>query len=339
MRIDSLSDRISFATTLEPIYEAVIEPRVAGFLTSIRFDGGAPVRRGEVIFTIEQSEYSALSLASRAELEESQAQLALAKSNYERAVPLSRIDAISRMNLEEYESNYRAARASVEYAEQQLKNSDLNLGYTIIRAPLSGIIANTPARQGDYVGPATEYTTLTTISNLDTMILSLVIPASRYLRYNRSESYNNRDLLSDIIITLPDGSIYPHEVSYYYTEQSAGEGSSSYTIVVCTPNPERSLKGGMFARVNAAIGGRKGRVVIPQRAVSQVQGINSVWVVGADSVVSPRTVTLGSTYGAMWEISSGLQLGERVLVSGQMKVHSGAKVAPTEVREGAQNER
>lgn len=323
-RLDSLYDRITFSTTVEPLYSATIEPRVSGYLTRISYNNGEMVDRDSPLFTIESNDYSAALLAAEAQQQQAVADLALAKSNYERAEPLSKIEAISQMDLDSYRSSYHAALAELTYANQQVVTNRLNLDYTTITAPIAGVVASTAAEEGDFVGVGTKFATLTTIQYLDTVTLALPIPTSKYLKYKRIMSSVNPELLSHIEITLADGSIYDYPAEYYYTKQSTG--SSTVTIVTYTPNPDQLLKGGMFARVRANIGRKSPRVVIPQRAVSQMQGVSTVWVVAADSTVSLRPVTLGSTYGDMWAIESGVEAGELVLLSGQLKVHNGAKV-------------
>ncbi len=328
VQLDTLCDNISFSTTIEPLYSVTIEPRVTGFLTSIDYKSGSPVRAGDKIYTIESTQYAAALYSAEAELQQALASLSLAESNYKRALPLAKINAISAMDLDQYHTSLKAAEADVKAARQSVVSNRLNLSYTTIKAPISGIIANTPASRGDYVGPGTNFSSLTTIKFLDTMTLSLSIPVSRYLEYKKGDSYNNGDLLSNIEITLADNSTYSEQATYYYTKQSAGEHTSTISVVVRTPNNKGTLKSGMFARVKANIGSPQPRITLPQRAVSQVQGVTSVWVVKSNNTVEQRAIKLGSTYGEMWSVESGISPGERVLTTGQLKMHNGASVDP-----------
>ncbi len=322
-----LNDRIWFATTVIPFSSVIIEPRVNGYLQKINYVSGSFVQRGEVIFEIDPSQINTALYAAQAVLESAQASQLEAHNNYERALPLSKMGAISRSSMDEYTANYAAAKASVKSAEESLRSARLNSSYTTIKAPISGVIAVTPANVGDFVGTGTSYTTLTTISAADTMELTLAIPTSRYLKY-RPRGGDNSTLLSDITLFLSDSTAYPHLAEYDYTEKDVSSGNSTVVIVAKIPNPDALLRSEMFARVRANIGDATECVVVPQQAVTQMQGVTSVWVIGADSVARFREVTTAGTYGDEWHIKSGLKSGELVATSAQLKLHEGAKVNP-----------
>ncbi len=327
-------NNIEVSSSITSLYEVVIQPRVDGFLRSINFSDGMPISRGKLLFTIESNTYNIARLAAQAELESAQAQEILARSNYERAVPLARIDAISQSDLDQYRATHSAAIAAVKSAREALNNAELNLSYTRIYAPIDGVIAATSANEGDYVGPSTAISTLTTISYLDTVEVYIPIPTSIYLESvttTKSGYYDNATLLSDIELTLSGAERYPYKGLYNYTKKDTPTTSSTIVIVAKFPNPELRLKSGMFARIRANIGAQRERVVVPQIAVSQSQGVNSVWIMKPDSTVEFRKVTLGGTTREGWIIDSGIERGESVLLSGQMKVHNGAKVSPKRI--------
>lgn len=327
---DSLPVRMSFIGYLESNYDAVIQPRVNGYLASKRYENGMPVKKGQLLFTIDPVQLSTTMLAAEAALQSARAQEIEAKNNYERAVPLSKINAISRSQLDQYTAQYEAAAAAVRSAEQTLRNAQLEVGYTNLYAPIDGIIEHTPAHVGDYVGPGTQFSVLTTISNLDTMTVDVAIPMSQYLSYaapGRS-IYENDGLLSDIRLTLADGVQYPLEGRYDYTRKDVSNTTGTIVLVVMFPNPDLTLKAGQFARVEANVGGARPRIVVPQQAVDQAQGLNSVWIVKPDSTAEYRRVELGDTYGKMWCIESGVGAGETVVVSGRQKLRDGMKVVP-----------
>ncbi|MFR9620518.1 MAG: efflux RND transporter periplasmic adaptor subunit [Rikenellaceae bacterium] len=325
----NICDQIWFTTTTQAIQTAVIEPRVSGFLTSATPKSGELVAAGELLYTIDTDQLTTLCLEAEATLASAEATLVEARNNYERAKPMADINAISRSTLDSYRANYASATADVASAKQALRNARLNLSYATITSPIAGLVANTSATVGDYVGVGTEYTTLTTINNIDTLQLPLAIPTATYLRHSSTaESYDNSRLLSDITLILADSSQYPIVGSYAYTEQNASSYNSSIVVVVNFANPQQQLKAGMFARVRSNIGRSTPRVVIPQQAVVQLQGTTSVWVVAADSTAHNRRVTMGRVHGSMWEVRSGLSTGEVVATSGQLKLHEGMKVTP-----------
>lgn len=327
---DSIPNRMSFIGTLSSNFDAVIQPRVNGYLLSKQYDNGMPVRQGQLLFTLDPAQLSTTKLAAQASLESARAQLSEAKNNYDRAVPLARINAISQVQLDQYTAQYKAALATVRSTEQTLRAADLDVGYTELRSPIDGIIEHTAAHVGDYVGPGTQFNVLTTVSNIDTMTVDVAIPMAQYLRFGgaRASIYDNKNLLSDIRLTLADGTRYPYEGLYDYTRKDVSNTTGTIVVVVMFPNPEQSLKPGQFARVEANIGPVRACVVVPQQSVSQTQNINSVWIVDADSTVRYRRVTPGETYGKEWCIEQGLAAGEWVVVAGQQKLRDGSKVIP-----------
>ena len=206
----------------------------------------------------------------------------------------------------------------------------MNVGYTELRSPIDGIIEHTAAHVGDYVGPGTQFSVLTSISNIDTLTVDVAIPMAEYLRAagGRGSIYDNEGLLSDIRLTLADGTRYPYGGLYDYTRKNVSSSTGTLVLVVKFPNPDRSLKPGQFARVSANVGPVQPRVIVPQQSVSQAQGVNSVWVVRPDSTAAYRRVVLGDTYGTMWCVDEGLAEGEQVVTAGQQKLRNGMKVIP-----------
>ena len=327
---DTVPNRMRFVSRIASNFDALIEPRVNGYLVATHFNSGMPVRKGQLLFTIDPNLLSTTLLAAEATLESARAQEVSARNNFERAVPLARIDAISQTQLDQYTAEYAAARSAVRSAEQQVRNARLQVGYTKIYAPINGIIAAGKAHVGDYVGVGTQFAVLTTISNIDTVAVNVAIPMAQYLRYagRRPSIYENDGLLSDIRLSLADGVAYPFEGRYAYTQKDVSSAMGTIVLVVKFPNPDYMLKPGQFARVTACVGPALPCVVVPQRAVSQLQGINSVWVVARDSTARYRRVTLGRTVGDRWCILSGVEAGEWVVEAGTQKLHDGQKVRP-----------
>ncbi len=329
---ERVCDKITIASQVEGQYSAVIQPRVTGFLSSIEYSGGEPVSKGDLLFVIDPSQLSTSLYSARAEKESATASEVLAKRNYERAIPLAKIDAISQSDLDQYRATYRAAQANTKSAEESLRSAELSVGYTKIYSPIDGIASKCTATEGDYIGIGTLQSELTTISYTDTVVVALPIPTAKYLKYlskENKETFDNSALLSDIVMILPDSSIYKYQGEYYYTEKDTPSSSSSIVIVVKFPNPEQELKPGMFTRITTSIGSPQTKMLVPIKAISQLQGINSLWIVKADSTVEMRRVKLGEQYNNMWAIESGVTTDERVLLTGQLKMHDGAKVTPT----------
>ena len=333
-RCEMLHEEREFISTISANYYATIQPRIASYLTSSTFDNGMPVKRGQLLFTLDASEQRANRLSAEANLSSAQAKAVEAKRNYERAIPLARINAISQTQLDQYTAENVAAKASVKAAVQSLANARLEESYTKIYAPIDGIISSSKAHIGDYVGVGTEFTTLTTIQNIDTVSVDLALPMNEYLTLSgrNTFSYENRNLLSDITLTLADGSTYPLQGFYKYTRQSIAGALGTIVIVVGFQNPDYALKDGQFARISADIGSAKRKIVVPQQAVSQEQNIASVWIIRPDSTAEFRKVKPGRTYGSYWVIDEGVDEGEVVAMTGGQKLRNGVKVMPiTEV--------
>lgn len=326
---DSIIMRYSFTTHLRSNYDAVIQPRVDGYLERIAYRSGMPVRRGDLLFTIESNLLNSSLLAAQAALSSAEAEALEAKNNYDRAIPLARLNAISDSQLDQYTAAYNSSVASVRSARQQVASARLQVSYATIYSPIDGIVAASKAHEGDYVGPSTQFSALTTVSNIDSLKADLSIPTSLYLEKagNRS-AYENRDLLSDISLTLADGSIYPYKGIYDYTAQQISTSSGTVTLVVKFPNPDYRLKGGEYGRVKVGLGQRERVVLVPQMAVEQVQGIESVWVVKPDNTVEQRTIQTGETVGRNWIVKSGVSEGETVVLTGKDKLHSGMRITP-----------
>ena len=328
VKLEKVPNIKSFVGPINANYSATIQPRVAGFLASSSFENGMPVRRGQLIFTLDDAPQRASRLAAEAALSSAKAKAVEAKRNYERAVPLARIDAISQTQLDQYTAENKAAIASVKSASQDLRNALLEEGYTRIYAPINGIISSSSAHIGDYVGPGTAFSTLTTIQSIDTVAVDLSIPMSEYLATTgrTSFSYDNASLLGDIKLYLADGTLYPESGFYKYTRQSVASAMGTIVIVVGFRNPDYALKAGQFGRVVATLGEEQECVVVPQKAVSQIQNISSVWVIRPDSVAEYREVTLGDIYDTYWIVDKGVVPGEVVATTGLQKLQNGMKV-------------
>lgn len=320
-----------FIAPISANYSATIQPRIAGFLTHSSFRNGMPVKQGDLIFTLDDAPQRANRLAAEASLSSAKAKAVQARRNYERAIPLARINAISQTQLDQYTAENLAAIASVKSAEQALRNARLDESYTRIYAPISGIISSSAATAGDYIGPGTQFATLTTIQNIDTVGVDLAIPMSEYLAISgrKALSYDNSSLLSNIRLQVADGSEYPEKGFYQYTRQSITSEAGTIVLVVGFKNPDYTLKVGQFARITATLGADQERIVIPQSAVRQIQNISSVWVIRPDSTAEYREVKLGNTSGEWWIVESGLSKGEVVATTGLQKLRNGAKVSTT----------
>ena len=320
-----------FQTLLYSNYDATIQPRVSGYLLSKEFSKGLPVEKGQTLFKLDATPIELSVASNRAALAAAKSSLVEAANNYRRAVPLAKLEAISQSALDQYKAAYASAEAQVEVAQSNLNESLLQLSYTTITSPISGIIDDTGATVGDWVGVGTSYSVLATVSNIDEMGVHIQIPFARYFQARQREgdnspAYDNSGLLENIRLYLADGSLYPHKGTYAYTKRDAGTQTGTIIIVASFPNPDGILKVGQSGVVVADVGSPEGVVMVPQRAVVQTLDRASVWVVGKDSTVSSRRVETGEKFGDWWIINSGLSAGEMVVTGGLQHLRSGEKV-------------
>ncbi len=327
---DSILMRYEFVTHLTSGYDAVIQPRVSGFLKRSYVKSGGPVRKGDLLFVIDADLLNTTLRSAQANLFSAQAKESEAWNNYQRALPLASQGAISESQMDAYKTNYTSARQAVQSAREQLENARLQVGYARIYSPINGIASHSPAHEGDYVGVGTQYPTLTTISNMDTLKAEISIPTSLYLRYAASgrATYDNRNLLSDVCLYLDNEQEYKYQGVYDYTQQNISPTAGTISLFVDFPNPESYLKAGEYARIQTGIGQKRLCVLVPQVAVVSSQGVNYVWVIKSDSSAQYRRIEVHEKYGSQWIVDEGLQPGEMVALTGVQKLRNGQKIIP-----------
>ncbi len=323
-RADSIVMRYRSAVHLASNYTATIAPRVNGYLLRKHFTAGERVSRGDLLFEIEASLLRTSLRSAEADLAAAIADEASARSDYERAQPLARLEAISTSQLDAYRASYLSAEGRVRAAREAVDRARLEVGYARIYSPIDGIVAHSEAHEGDYVGPETNFSVLTTVAATDTLTADLSLPTALYMRHTEEDSA----LLSDITLHLASGEKYPYAGHYSYTRQGASPTSGTVTLVVSFANPTLQLKAGEYGEVEYGLGSRQRVITIPQQAVTTMQGKHSVWVIAGDSTAQWREVTLGEVVGDRWIILEGLQAGERVAIEGSQKLRNGEKVIP-----------
>ena len=223
-----------------------------------------------------------------------------------------------------------AAKAQVESSQATVKTAELNLGFTKIVSPIDGIVGIALAQVGDLVSPTSGI--LTTVSTVDPIKVYFTVSEQEYLAYaKRNPTQTERAAAEkelELQLFLADGSTYSHTGKFYIADRQVDPKTGAIRIAGVFANPENTLRPGQYGRVRAATNTQNGALLIPQRAVSQLQGMYRVAVVGSDNKVAMRTVTPGPTVGQMWVIQNGLKAGETVMVDGTQKVTPGATVAP-----------
>jgi membrane fusion protein (multidrug efflux system) len=317
-----------------------VRARVQGYLQSINFQQGGDVKAGDLLFTIDKRPYEAALAQAKAAQAQLRSQYQQAKNDAERYSQLTETGVISKQQAEQAASQAKASAAALDAQSAVVKAKEVDLTYTQIRAPISGRIGLTPYSVGDLVGTATgTEKPLATISQLDSVLVRFAISETDYLRYIQDHPDAAKDTdqprtITDLQLTLADGSIYRHPGMITRADNSIDSTSGTLTVEAQFPNPERLLRAGQYAKVRVGSRILKGAIVVPARAVQEQQGIASVRVVGDDNHVEARQVQIADRSSDFWAITGGLTPGERVVVEGLTRAVPGAVVKPDEIPMG-----
>jgi len=326
-----------FVGEIYGISDIPIRARVEGWLEGMSFTEGSMVKKDQVLYRIDPEPLQAKVNAANSQLAEAQTMLAKAQNDYNRYKPLAEINAVSQSDLDWAKAQYEAAQATVEAARAELDLAKINLSYSVIKAPITGIIGKTLARVGEFVGRQPNAIILNTVSRVDTVRVEFYLTEANYLeiarRYLASRNGNKADTSDSkdykmLKLVLADGTEFVHMGKVDFIDREVNEKSGSFLVQASFPNPDHLLRPGQFARVVVPMEMAKGAVLIPQRCIQEIQGLHQVYVVGDDGTVEARRVEVGPTYQNYWLITSGLNPGEKVILEGLQKVKSGIKVNP-----------
>ena len=311
--------------------EIEVRARVEGYLESVDFKEGSYVKKGQLLYTIDPRPLQASVAQAKGVQAQAEAQLARAKQDVMRYEPLVAKNAISRQEYETAVQVQRAAEASVEAARAGTQHADIDLSYTRVTAPAAGVVGRTEVYPGTLVGRG-QSTLLTHISQVDTIHVRVSVPERDFIEMNRRGEERRRAGVTAAAgrfeLVLSDGSTHPEKGDLVFVDRAVDAQTGTMLVEVAFPNPGGVVRPGQYARVRVAIDEKKGALLVPQRAVSELQGIYNVAVVKPDDTVEMRMVQAAQRVGNLWIIDSGLKPGDRVVVEGVQKVRSGLKVTP-----------
>ena len=340
--------------TLDGRVNAEIRPQVSGYLLRQAYREGAFVRKGELLFEIDPRPFdAALNQAkgvlaqaegnlqqARGNLAQSEARLGKAELDVKRYAPLAKTKAISqeemddatqaeleaRANKDAALAAIEAAKASIAAAKATVDTAELNLGFTRITSPLDGIAGLATVQVGNLVSPTSG--ALTMVSTVDPIKAYFTVSEQEYLQSRREVKSGGMgaNWANSFELVLADGSTYPHKGTFFMADRQVDVGTGALRLAALFPNPGNVLRPGQYGRVRATLGVRKGAVLVPQRAVSELQGGYQVAVVDAANRVALRNVRMGERIGASWIVEDGVEAGERVVVEGLLKIRNGATV-------------
>ncbi len=312
--------------------DADIRPKVEGYLVSRLYSEGSYVEKGQAMFQLDKRQAQAAVEQATGNLERARAALAQAQIDVRRYAPLVAQKAVSQAELDKAQSAERAATAGVDANQAVLDNAKLNLGWTTVTSPISGIAGVAKVAIGDLMTPNT---VMTTISNVNPIYVDVSVAEQDYMRFTREKS--NSATRQNLELILGDGTVYPRPGKVLFVNREVDSRTGTIQVRGEFPNPGNVLRPGQYARIRVVTELRKGALLIPQQAVSELQGIYQVGVVGPDNKVAVKTVRLGPVYGDMWVVDSGLQPGESVIVDGLQRVKTGMTVAPTPYKDTQAN--
>ncbi|HTO59541.1 MAG TPA: efflux RND transporter periplasmic adaptor subunit, partial [Pseudomonadales bacterium] len=284
------------------------------------YDEGAVVRKDQVLFEIDARPFNAALEQARAQLGEAHAQLGKTERDLARDRPLAEQRAIAQSQLDNDVQANLGAQAGVKLAEAAVETAELNLGFTKVTSLIDGVAAIATAQIGDLVGPST---LLTTVSQIDPIKAYFPLSEQQYL--DMADRINGRRGLqaaapwhsgSGLTLALANGTIYPHEGSFLAADREIDAKTGTIRISATFPNPNHMLRPGQYGRVRAETSVRPAALLVPQRAVTELQGTFQIRVVDRNNVVSTRTVTPGERVGSRWIIERGLAPADRVVVEG-----------------------
>jgi membrane fusion protein (multidrug efflux system) len=314
-------ERVTLSTewiaTLDGFVNAQIRPQVSGYLIKRDYDEGAAVRKGQVLFEIDARPFEAALAQARGQLGEAQAQLGKTERDLQRDRPLADQRAIPQSQLDNDVQANLAAQAAVRSAQAAVDTASLNVGFTRVTSLVDGVAAIATAQIGDLVSPST---LLTTVSQVDPIRAYFPLSEQDYLR--NADRINARRRATGpwengtLTLVLADGREYPNKGWFLAADREIDPKTGTIRISAAFPNPNRVLRPGQYGRVRAETEVREHALVVPQRAVTELQGASRVRIVGPDGKVATRTVTTGERVGSRWVVERGLQAGDRVVVEG-----------------------
>ncbi|HXO93053.1 MAG TPA: efflux RND transporter periplasmic adaptor subunit [Candidatus Acidoferrum sp.] len=316
-----------WVATLDGYVNAQIQPQVTGYVIRQTYKEGSFVRKGQILFQIDPRPFQALLDQANAQLAQAQAQLGKTQMDVDRDTPLAKARAIAQSQLDNDVQANRAAQAAVKAAEAQVEQAKLNLEFTDVKSLLDGISGIAQVQIGNLVNPTT---VLTSISQINPIKAYFSISEQEYIHFaDRINAETQKETPTNgppFELILADGSVYPHKGVGLLTNRQVDVATGSIQVISSFPNPKNALRPGQFGRLRAAPEIRDGALLVPQKAVTELQGTYQLAVVNADNKVRIRAVKVGARIGPLWIVESGVKPGELVVVEGLQKVQHSSTV-------------
>jgi membrane fusion protein (multidrug efflux system) len=315
--------------TLDGFINANINAQVQGYIVSRDYQEGSLVKKGDPLFQIDPRPFEAALGQAKGTLGKDQANWTKADADEKRAIDLFKKKVISDQERDTAIAAAESIKANVEADEAAVKTADLNLGYTKITAPIDGLAGFANNQVGDLVGPAST-TPLTTVSQIDPIKAIVTVGEGAFTdffaRYPDAEKRQALLNQIDFELILGSGTVYPRKGKFYALDRNLDPKTGSIRYYVTFPNPDATLRPGQFGKVRFVPDSVHNALVVPQEAVAELQGNFQVAVVDQNNKVDIRPVKMGERIGALWQVTEGLNAGDRVVVQGVQKARQGATV-------------
>lgn len=324
--------QMEWVGTIDGSNNALIRAQVSGYLMKRPYTEGSFVKKGDLLFELDPSKFQTALDQAVGELAKAQAQFTKTKQDVDRDRPLAKEGAISQKELDDSIQAHAASKGSIAAAKATVEQAKLNLSWTKILAPIDGVVGISKAQIGDLIDANTE---LTSMSTLDPVRVYFPVSEQEYLEAadKVQQGYKDRKEGKEysgapLELVLGGEKLYPHKGQFHLVDRQVDQKTGTIRVAALFPNPNNLLRPGQFARVRAVTKTREKAILIPQRAVTEMQGNYQVAVVTPENKVEIRPVKVSQRSGSLWIIDHGLQAGERVVVEGLQKVKAGMTVDP-----------
>lgn len=312
--------------SLDGMVNARILAQVSGYLIKQHYQEGQPIKKGQLLYEIDPKIFQTTLDGARANLVRQEAVLKTAKLDLERVERLLPEKAVSVRDRDNAVGREASAQAEVFAAKAAVESAQLQLGFTKIVSPIDGVAGISKAQLGNLVGPGSANAELTTVSQLDPIKAFIPLSEQEYLQFARDTT--SAETENDLELMLADGSLYPHPGKFFFADREVNIQTGTIQVAILFPNPNNLLRPGQYAKVRAVVKHKSAALLVPQRAVGEMQGRRMVAVVKPDNTVELRPVKAAEVIGNQWVIDEGLRAGEQVIVEGVQKVRPGSTVNP-----------
>ena len=308
-----------------------IRARVEAFVEKVLFTEGTPIKEGDPLFLLDKKPFQERLAAANGRLSEARAALKKYETDVARLKPLAEKRAIPQQDLDNALASVDVGKASVESAQANVESAQIDLGYCDVRSPISGLIGAKQVSIGELVGKGAP-TLLATISTLDPMWIYCAVSEVRYLKAENEVRRTGKSIADlPVSLILADGSVHPTKGKFVFIDRAVDAKTGTLRVRAEFANTEKLLRPGMFGRIKVDLGVRPDSILVPERALAELQGKSFVWVVGSDNKTTQRAVKVGEMIGDNVLIVEGLKSGERIITEGLQKVREGALVQLAQV--------